>query len=48
MGLFGNIAAVVAAPFVVAGCAMGVGPALVIGLPAAAVAAAIDEFENSL
>lgn len=48
LGLFGKLAAVVAAPFVVTACAMGAIPAVVIGLPAAAAAIAVAEIEDSL
>ena len=38
---------VVAAPFVVAGCAAGAAGAVVVGLPAAATVLLIEEIENS-
>ena len=48
MGLFGKLAAVVAAPFVITACAMGAIPTVVIGLPAAAVAIAVAEVEDKI
>jgi len=48
MGLFGNIAAVVAAPFVLTTVVMGAAPMVVLGLPAMATVVAISEIEDSL
>ena len=48
MGLFGNIAAVVAAPFVLTTAVMGAAPLVVLGLPAVATVVAISEIEDSL
>lgn len=47
IGFWSGLAMVVAAPFVVAGCAAGAAGAVVVGLPAAAAVLLIEEIENS-
>ena len=48
IGIFGGIAGVIAAPFVLATCVMGAGPLIVMGLPVAGAALAINEIENGI
>ena len=47
IGFWSGLAMVVAAPFVVAGCAAGALGAVAVGLPAAAAVLLIEEIENS-
>jgi len=48
IGIIGGLAGLIAAPFVIATCVMGAGPMIVMGLPVAATALAINEIENEI